>query len=1133
LLDSLPTKARLFDVARHFGVSVPPKGTKPELANLLASSAQLGLRGLIEWMARDELRLACQRHGLNAEGRARIELAGRLLAASGAPESIPPPALFGARVLHRMTPRAGDIAFVRHRQYLVEAVQTPAGPNEATRVDLVCLDDDAQGRPLSVLWELELGAKVMQPEAEGLGAVTALDPPRRFAAYFHALKWSQVTATRADLFQAPFRAGIKLFDHQLAPLKKALELPRANLFIADDVGLGKTIEAGLVMQELELRQRVEFVLVVCPAALCLQWRSEMEKRFGQHFEIVGRELIARRRRERGFGVNTWATHNRFIVSYQTLRRPEYREPLLVHLGARMRKSLLVLDEAHTAAPASASQYAVDSQLTVMIREELADKFDNRLFLSATPHNGHSNSFSALMAMLDPQRFTRGVPIQAGSKALSTVMVRRLKRDLVALGKSDFPERKVIRVVLNGAEHPEVVLSRQLAEYAQLMKPERGRGRLVFVNLQKRLLSSVDAFCRTLEAHASHIDGTNAAIELAGNHLAHGSREDDDAYGVDDEQQDLDEAEEVALVSKSLKTPEARARELLDEMLALARRSRGRTDAKVASLLDWIKKNLIDGKRWNERRVIVFTEYGDSMRYLQRQLNQAFEDTHLGDERIAIYHGGMGDESRDDLQAAFNGDPKVNPVRILVATDAAREGLNLQNYCADLFHFDVPWNPARMEQRNGRIDRTLQPSPEVRCHYFVYPERAEDLVLERLVTKVEIIQQELGSLGEVVMVRIEKALGQGIGSHTLSALDEAEELPTEAFTTKEELESQRSDLKLLRRDIDDARKILENSRKLIDFREELLRDAIDVGLELAGVAPMKRLEQTVEGIEAFELPPLPPSWERTLDSLRRPRHRDEPEWEWRKTPPQPVVFRPLDRMGETRVHLHLQHPFVQRILGRFLAQGFGAQDISRVTLIPDDRSGEPKVIAFGRLSLFGPGAARLHDEIITVGAPWRESGDGDHLKPWGDDEDRHALSHLEELLAHAHQLPKPPKTLEKRLAKTAGSDFSTLWRFISEEADSHAHSAGQLLTARGEKEAKDLRDILLAQRVEIEKRLSQQLELFPQFDADNRKPQRDQLQGERDDMKRRLERSAQELITEPEDLRGLYQVTLKRLEQRTY
>lgn len=401
LLESLASRARLIELARHLGVFVSQKATKAELCAALARSEQTRIRAVVEWMARDELRTACDSHGLDAESRARSELAARLLQALGDRKSAPPPGLFGARIVSRLTPVRGDIALVRQRQHLVEDVIAPGEPNEATRVDLVCLDDDAQGNRLSVLWELELGAKVLQPEAEGLGAVASLDSPRRFAAYFHALKWSSVTATRADLFQSPFRAGIKLLDHQLTPLKKALELPRANVFIADDVGLGKTIEAGLVMQELKLRQRVAFVLVVCPAALCLQWRGEMEKRFGQRFEIMGRELVSRRRRERGFGVNAWSTHDRFIVSYQTLRRPEYREPLLVHLGTRMKKSLLVLDEAHTAAPASASQFAIDSHVTRMIRDELGPRFENRLFLSATPHNGHSNSFSALMAMRWP------------------------------------------------------------------------------------------------------------------------------------------------------------------------------------------------------------------------------------------------------------------------------------------------------------------------------------------------------------------------------------------------------------------------------------------------------------------------------------------------------------------------------------------------------------------------------------------------------------------------------------------------------------------------------------------------------------------------------------------------------------
>jgi SNF2 family DNA or RNA helicase len=166
-----------------------------------------------------------------------------------------------------------------------------------------------------------------------------------------------VTSTDGKLFQSPFRAGIKLMSHQLVPLMKALELPRANLFIADDVGLGKTIEAGLVMQELLLRQRVDQILIVCPASVCLQWQGEMEKRFGLRFEIYNRAFIGWRWQERGFGVNAWSTYPRFIISFQTLHRPEYRDLL-------------------------------------------------RLFLSATPHNGHSNSFSSLLEM-SSRRVTRG------------------------------------------------------------------------------------------------------------------------------------------------------------------------------------------------------------------------------------------------------------------------------------------------------------------------------------------------------------------------------------------------------------------------------------------------------------------------------------------------------------------------------------------------------------------------------------------------------------------------------------------------------------------------------------------------------------------------------------------------------
>jgi hypothetical protein len=427
------TKARLVTLGRQFNVAVPGNATKAEQAEALASAAQISFPDLLGFLSRDELRAACRFHGLDDSGRARKLLATRLLSAHGKDvaengDGDEPTAFhFYPTAERRHTPSPGDIVQVRHRQYLVEEVVPPPEARQATLVKLVCLDDDNQGRQLDVLWELKLGAKVLQPEAHGLGSVSHLDPPAHFAAYLHALEWNAVTATDAKLFQAPFRAGIKLMNHQLTPLKKALELPRANLFIADDVGLGKTIEAGLVLQELLLRQRVDFVLIVCPAAICLQWRDEMERRFGLRFEIYNRAFIARRRQERGFGVNPWTTHSRFIISHSTLRRPEYRDPLLQHVGSRARKSLLILDEAHVAAPASASKYAVDSQITSVIRD-VAPRFENRLFLSATPHNGHSNSFSALLEILDPQRFTRGVPIK-DRRQLEPVMVRRLKEDL--------------------------------------------------------------------------------------------------------------------------------------------------------------------------------------------------------------------------------------------------------------------------------------------------------------------------------------------------------------------------------------------------------------------------------------------------------------------------------------------------------------------------------------------------------------------------------------------------------------------------------------------------------------------------------------------------------------------------------
>jgi SNF2 family DNA or RNA helicase len=282
------------------------------------------------------------------------------------------------------------------------------------------------------------------------------DQPRKFAAYLNTMRWNCVTATDPQLFQSPFRAGIRLDAYQLEPLRKALLLPRVNLFIADDVGLGKTIEAGLITRELLLRKKVREVVVSAPPSMLLQWQEELETRFGLTFQILDKDYMKTVRQERGFGVNPWSTHSRFLISQRLLIDEAYASPLRDWLGDFRPGSLLILDEAHHAAPSSGQKYAIDSQITKAVRE-IAPRFEHRLFLSATPHNGHSNSFSALLEILDPQRFCRGVPVN--QKMRDEVMVRRLKDDIREI-QGGFAVRRVVQEDIDGLpdDAPELRLS---------------------------------------------------------------------------------------------------------------------------------------------------------------------------------------------------------------------------------------------------------------------------------------------------------------------------------------------------------------------------------------------------------------------------------------------------------------------------------------------------------------------------------------------------------------------------------------------------------------------------------------------------------------------------------------------------
>jgi hypothetical protein len=227
-------------------------------------------------------------------------------------------------------PDPGDLVQVRSRRWLVEDVRMTR--DNRSVVALACADDDAQGEELEVFWDYELDRRILEGEAWDDLASRGFDDPRHFAAFLNTLRWNTVTATDPNLFQSPFRAGITIDAYQMEPLRKALRLPRVNLFIADDTGLGKTIEAGLIARELLLRKKVKTIVVAAPPSVLEQWRGELEERFGLVFEILDRRYMAEVRRERGFGVNPWDTHSRFLVSHNLLIDPTYADPMRAWLG---------------------------------------------------------------------------------------------------------------------------------------------------------------------------------------------------------------------------------------------------------------------------------------------------------------------------------------------------------------------------------------------------------------------------------------------------------------------------------------------------------------------------------------------------------------------------------------------------------------------------------------------------------------------------------------------------------------------------------------------------------------------------------------------------------------------------------
>jgi len=996
-------------------------------------------------------------------------------------------------------PEPGQLVDVRQRRYVVVDVSQgmlPAEPLKAESVGrafwqaenqhlvtLSSVEDDALGEELQVIWEIEPGVSVVERNA--LPAPVSFDSPQRLDTFLNAVRWGAVSSADIRALQAPFRSGVELEDYQLDPVVRAIQMPRANLLIADDVGLGKTIEAGLVTQELIIRHRARKILIVCPAALQIQWRDQMRDKFGLEFRIVDSELMKNLRRERGLHVNPWTHFPRLITSIDFLKRERplrlFREALPPGGEPTYPRKfdLLIVDEAHNAAPSGKGHYATDSQRTGALRL-LVPHFEHKLFLSATPHNGYSESFTALLELLDNQRFARGVRVNR--EQLHAVMVRRLKSELPPRwdGTPRFPKRVLEPLeVAYTPEEREVHRLLQAYTCSRLEQTgdetEKYATEFVLKLLKKRLFSSPEAFAITLRQHEESL--ANARRRPAGAFKSTVSilrRQIEQTEEEADSDEALEEANTAALEAAAplFREPTGGEKRLLEQMRSWAAIARMRPDSKAATLIEWLQRTLKPGGAWSTRRVILFTEY----RATQKWLHDLLERAGLAEAgRLLTLYGGMKSEEREQIKAAFQADPAESSVRILLATDAASEGIDLQNHCHRLVHYEIPWNPNRLEQRNGRIDRHGQRAREVNIYHFVSSkfrsaaidttlnigELDDDLeFLMRAVRKVESIREDLGKVGPVIAEQVEEAmLGHRRALETRSAEEKGEPI--------------RSLLKLERRlkeQIDRLHEQLQESRRELHLTPGHIQAAVETALELAGQPPLQHIVLRDQkggnaAIDAFYVPALRGSWAMCKEGLEHPFTHQE----------RPIVFDHQAAQDRDDVVLaHLNHRLVAmslRLLRAEIWSPDSQRKLSRVTarIVLNAALDTPTVIAHGRLVLLGGDNQRLHEELIAAGGYLREGRFA-----------RMNVGQVQQALEAALPEPVSP-AMQQRMQALWPTHRDALMQALETRMHERTGGLQKFLAERAEKEMRDITTVLSELRESILAELRQpeieQLQLF--------------------------------------------------------
>lgn len=894
-----------------------------------------------------------------------------------------------------LIPEVGQAVRVRNRLATVRAVE-PYDSRPSGRLHLVeveYLDDCRFPEGDHLLWEAEATATVLGTTSLPRVDAHRPDSPMALQAFINAHRWTRLNRLRAsdDIEDEPllgvWNSAIQVHPYQLEPVLRALQMPRVSLLLADGVGLGKTIQSGLVLEELLLRRRIRRILVLCPAMLQRQWKYELRRKFNLDFEVIDSDSTFQLRRRLGIDTNPWKAFPRIITSMDYLRMPDVLQQFLQASGAgegaaservspRAAWDLLILDEAHHFAPQGGNRA---SQRTRMLRE-IRFLFEHRIFASATPHNGKTVCFTGLLELLDPIRFQMTVEMDAKDKEhLSEVRIRRLKEDI-----NKHSLRPPFAEQLPPVELPIELSQKEASLYAALREyrkrgqaafgnvtgSERWLGMFIFSLMTKRLLSCPLAFARTWWRH---LDEDDAEIEtgtlfdmarISAEKAEEQSKSDDEKSVLEDDAaryagawlrgQGKTEDRYQTKVNQALdalgldrKTVEDHAK-----LGALAKRSDSKTEALVA----WVKQNLFkNGELCEDERLIVFTEYKETLFYLEQRFRQEGFD----ENSLRLLYGGMNADEFETVKGQFE-DPTA-AVRLLLATDAASEGINMQESCRWIIHYDIPWSPSRIQQRNGRVSRYGQVR-DVCVHYFRCDQDEDMEFLFYVAQKVEQVREDLGSVERVFDAAIQRHFqGKPTTEKQLTLwIEQEQERSAEkrdlGLTTAAQIED------LSKR----AKELLESTDTRLGIFPEALVDILRAAVAVEGKGS---LEEIPGNTGFYRLKP-PPRWEglarQTLSVSRA--DRMELVFDARHVT-KDIGGRDVLRLKKYQVLMRLGHPIMRQAMAtlcRQLHDPTAHDPVFRWSVAALQKSGFEALMVFHfTVTAINELREPLHDEVRVV------------------------------------------------------------------------------------------------------------------------------------------------------------------------